>query len=216
MRRAALHATLGDPVRLAIVETLILGDASPTELRQRVGIASNLMAHHLNHLERAGLVGRHRSEADGRRTYVQVNRDLLTALDANVGLRASRVVFVCTANSARSHMATALWRQASEVPTASGGTHPGSTIAAAAIASAARHRTEIPVVPPVALADIVRDDDLIVTVCDSAHEELLNPQSLHWSIPDPVVVGTDAAFDHAFTEIAARIADLAPRLTPST
>ena len=73
-----------------------------------------------------------------------------------------------------------------------------------------------PVVPPVALADIVRDDDLIVTVCDSAHEELVNPQSLHWSIPDPVVVGTDAAFDHAFTEIAARIADLAPRLTPST
>ena len=34
-----------------------------------------------------------------------------------------------------------------------------------------------------------------------------------WSVPDPVRDGTDAAFDAAFEDIAARIQSLAPRLT---
>jgi len=203
-------------MRLAIVETLALGDSSPTELQRGLGVASNLMAHHLNQLELVGLIERRRSEADGRRTYVHVRPELLTELDPIAGIRASRVVFVCTANSARSQMAAALWREASAVPVASGGTHPGLQIALGAIAAAARHHTVMPTIRPVALADIAREGDFIVTVCDSAHEELADPQSLHWSIPDPVAVGTDAAFDHAFTEIAARIGDLAPRFTPST
>ena len=43
-------------------------------------------------------------------------------------------------------------------------------------------------------------------MCDSAHEEL-DPHlpRLHWSIPDPVRVGTDAAFDAAYDEISRRI-----------
>ena len=52
--------------------------------------------------------------------------------------------------------------------------------------------------------------DLVVAVCDSAHEEL-GPQlpRLHWSIPDPVRVGTEEAFDAAYTEINDRIRALA-------
>jgi len=44
--------------------------------------------------------------------------------------------------------------------------------------------------------------DLVVAVCDNAHEDL-EPglPRLHWSIPDPVRVGTDAAFDAAYDEI---------------
>lgn len=36
-----------------------------------------------------------------------------------------RVVFGCTANSARSRLAAALWRRATDVPVALAGTHPG-------------------------------------------------------------------------------------------
>jgi hypothetical protein len=39
------------------------------------------------------------------------------------------------------------------------------------------------------------------------------PDALHWSIPDPALVGTARAFDLAFDEIAGRISELAPRLT---
>jgi protein-tyrosine-phosphatase len=38
----------------------------------------------------------------------------------------------------------------------------------------------------------------------------VRPQ-LHWSVPDPVRVGTDAAFEAAYTDLAGRI----DRLTPA-
>ena len=42
-----MHAALGDSHRLAIVDDLIVSDRSPRELSARLGIASNLLAHHL-------------------------------------------------------------------------------------------------------------------------------------------------------------------------
>ena len=56
-------------------------------------------------------------------------------------------------------------------------------------------------------------DDYVITVCDTAHEELAGVPSLHWSVPDPVRIGTRAAFDAAYDELARRVDDLAPRLT---
>jgi protein-tyrosine-phosphatase len=51
--------------------------------------------------------------------------------------------------------------------------------------------------------------DMVVTVCDQAHEELEpEPTWWHWSIPDPVEAGTDAAFDAVITDLDARIAAL--------
>ena len=52
-----------------------------------------------------------------------------------------RVLFVCTANTARSHLAAALWRQASDISAASAGTHPGTEINPRARAAAERHGT---------------------------------------------------------------------------
>ena len=52
-RRAAIHAALADPARLRIVDTLTVGDASPSELAAMLAMPSNLLAHHLNALERA-------------------------------------------------------------------------------------------------------------------------------------------------------------------
>jgi len=60
--------------------------------------------------------------------------------------------------------------------------------------------------------DVLHDDDLVVAVCDNAHEELGGQAGdrLHWSVPDPARVDTDDAFQQVFTDIADRINRLAP------
>jgi protein-tyrosine-phosphatase len=129
---------------------------------------------------------------------------------------ASRVVFVCTANSARSQLAAALWRRASTIPAASAGTHPAERIAPGALAAAKRHSLPLRVLRPRPYADVVAADDFVITVCDNAHEELTDPVAdLHWSVPDPVHDGSQRAFDIAFDELARRVNDVAPRLTAS-
>ena len=59
-----------------------------------------------------------------------------------------------------------------------------------------------------ALETIDDPPGLIITVCDRAHEELDEPSWLHWSIPDPVPVGTPAAFDASVIELRRRMTDL--------
>lgn len=213
--RAARHAALGDPSRLRIVDLLTLGDLSPSEIGTALGMPANLVAHHLNVLEGAGMASRSRSEADKRRSYVRLTDTALQGLVPGRKERASRVVFVCTANSARSQLAAALWSTHSTIPATSGGTHPADHIAAGAIATADRHALDLPRESPRALETVLTASDFVVTVCDNAHEELHAPGRLHWSIPDPVRVGTDTAFDTAYDELERRITELAPRLVAS-
>ncbi|MFG6402688.1 helix-turn-helix domain-containing protein [Microbacterium sp. P04] len=214
--RAARHAALSDPSRLRIVDLLTLGDLSPTEIRTALDIPPNLINHHLNVLESVGIVARSRSEADKRRSYVHLTPTALEGLIPGLVESASRVVFVCTANSARSQLAAALWQTVSDIPAASGGTHPADAIAAGAVAAASRHDLMLTDDHPRALDEVVTATDFVVTVCDNAHEELGVTGNLHWSIPDPVRVGSDAAFDSTFTELQRRIAELASRLTPGS
>jgi len=64
--------------------------------------------------------------------------------------------------------------------------------------------------------DVVEAGDLVVAVCDSAHESLATGAGsprLHWSVPDPVRVGTDAAFEAAYADLAGRVDRLAHRTT---
>jgi protein-tyrosine-phosphatase len=122
------------------------------------------------------------------------------------------VVFVCTANSARSHLAAAVWRSAHELPAASAGTHPARRIAPGAIRAARRRRLPLERVEPVALTSVVRKGDLLVTVCDQAHEQLDGVDQLHWSIPDPVTADTAAAYDAVIDELDVRVQSLAERL----
>jgi ArsR family transcriptional regulator, arsenate/arsenite/antimonite-responsive transcriptional repressor / arsenate reductase (thioredoxin) len=220
-RRAALHAALGDPGRLALVDNLAWGEASPGELATRLGMTSNLLAHHLRVLEEAGLVSRHRSEGDRRRSYVALRRaalDLLTP--AGSPLAAERVVFVCTHNSARSQLAAAMWNDHSTVPATSAGTHPAPQVHPGAVAVARRRHLTLVPAPPRHVRDVFDPTDLVVTVCDSAHEELgtttttapglLRRAGLHWSIPDPVAAKDPAAFDAVVDELADRITRLTP------
>lgn len=212
-RRAALHAALGDPARLRITDALADGDASPSELARLVGMPSNLLAHHLRTLEVAGLVIRHRSQGDRRRTYLRLVPDTFDLLVAPGRWAARRVVFVCTANSARSHLAAALWRQASEVPADSAGTHPAEAIDPRALDAARRHELPLPLVRPRHISQVRDGGDLLVTVCDQAHEELGERTTLHWSVPDPLPAGNPESFDTALAELADRVSRLAPRLT---
>lgn len=214
-RRAATHAALGDAARLHIVDLLTLGDLSPTEIRLALGMPANLVTHHLNVLESVGLVSRSRSEADKRRSYVHLTSEALRDLTPGASARADRVLFVCTANSARSQLAAALWQQHSTIPSASGGTHPADRIDPGAIAAAGRHDLALADESPHAFNDVRSPTDFVITVCDNAHEELGATGDLHWSIPDPVRLGTAAAFDTTYAELQRRISDLAPRLAAS-
>ena len=215
-RRAAVHAALADTARLRITDALADGDASPSELAAMVGMQSNLLAHHLHVLENAGIVARHRSQGDRRRTYLRL---VPAALDIPAGgpaRAARRVLFVCTANSARSHLAAALWRRSSKVPTASAGTHPADAIDPGAINAAGRHNLPLPRLRPRRI-DLVREDgDLVITVCDLAYEELGGLAVVHWSVPDPVPAGDPASFDAALAELADRVRRLAPRLAAAS
>ncbi|MGK3949433.1 ArsR family transcriptional regulator [Microbacterium sp. K2] len=213
--RAAKHAALGDASRLRIVDLLTLGDLSPTEIRVALGLPANLITHHLNALEAVGIVARSRSEADKRRSYVHLTDTALHGLTPGRVERANRVVFVCTANSARSQLAAALWSAHSSIPASSGGTHPAERIDPGAMAAADRHSLDLPDEPPRAHDAVVTDSDFVVTVCDNAHEELGVTGHLHWSIPDPVRIGSVDAFDTAYDELERRIIQLAPRLAAS-
>jgi protein-tyrosine-phosphatase len=211
-RRAIMHAALADLARLQITDTLLAGDASPSELAAMLAMPSNLLAHHLHVLEQAGIIIRRRSEGDRRRTYLQLIPGALDTLAPPPARAALRVLFVCTANSARSHLAAALWRQASNVPAVSAGTHPASAIDPGAIAAAGRHRLALPRLRPRHISEVRHEGDLVVTVCDLAHEELAEATAVHWSIPDPVPAGDPGSFDAALAQLADRVGRLAPRL----
>ena len=231
-RLARMHAALGEPVRLGIVEHLTVTDASPGELGAAFGLATNLLAHHLKVLADAGLVRRVRSEGDARRVYVQLLLDdlavaaLVTAGSAvtgpDPGRAPARVVFVCTHNSARSQLAAAAWRRVSHLPVASAGTHPAGRVHPRAVAIGRKHGLRLASARTARLDEVVSDGDLVVAVCDNAHEELaahegtstLNPAGrLHWAVPDPVRLDTDAAFETAYTQITDRVARLADTVT---
>ena len=208
--RAARHAALGDPVRLAIVDELAVADRAPVELGRGLGIESNLLAHHLDVLERVGLIERTRSSGDGRRRYVHLLRGALDGLVPGRPVPDGPALFVCSANSARSPLAAALWRHRTGRPGASAGTHPAAGIHPGAVAAARRAGVDLGDDAPSSVTDVRRPPAIVVTVCDQAHEELdPDPSWLHWSVPDPVAAGTAAAFDAAVAELAERIDALA-------
>lgn len=214
LSRARVHAALGDPARLAIVDALTLGDSSPGEIGADLDMPTNLVAHHVKVLQEAGLVARSRSEGDRRRTYLRLDPAVLTSLTPPPLHAGDRVVFVCTHNSARSQLAAALWRDRVGGPAASAGTHPAARVHPRAVTVAARHGLTLDPARTAHVTDVVHDGDLVIAVCDNAHEDLAGPARprLHWSIPDPVRVGTDEAFETAYADLENRITRIAPAI----
>ncbi|MEU4192994.1 helix-turn-helix domain-containing protein [Kribbella sp. NPDC026611] len=215
--RARVHAALGDPARLAIVDTLVAGDVAPGELGTALDLPTNLVAHHLKVLEEAGLITRTRSEGDRRRTYVRLLPEALSVIASPALIAAKRVVFVCTQNSARSQLAAAIWSRRSHVPGVSAGTQPAERVHPRALKVARRHRLDSTGWRTAHLDDVVRRDDLLVAVCDNAYEHLPPEQRprLHWSVPDPAPIDTDAAFEAAYNELSGRIDRLSAAISTS-
>ena len=208
--RLAMHAALAEPHRLAICDALALSDRSPSELATTLGIGSNLLAHHLQVLEGAGLVEVAPSEGDRRRRYVQL-RPAASESAAPPRLVPRSVLFVCRQNSARSQFAAALWRRASTIPVDSAGTQPAPRVNPEARRAARRHGLDLARAIPQGIEAVRRRPDLLVTVCDEANEELAMDGRLgrlHWSIPDPARRDAPAEFDRAFEAVEARIGTL--------
>lgn len=213
-RRADAFAALGDPGRLRIVDLLAMGDMSSSEIADLLGMKSNLVAFHANVLEDRGIARRVRSESDGRRSYLQLVPEAFSDLTLAPRKVTGRVLFVCTANSARSQLARAIWSTHSALPAASAGTHPGDRVHAGTIAAASRHGLHLDDdVRPRSLAEVAQPGDFVISVCDHAHENLSGRDDVHWSIRDPARTGSVEDFDRTVAELHTRIARVAPQLT---
>jgi ArsR family transcriptional regulator, arsenate/arsenite/antimonite-responsive transcriptional repressor / arsenate reductase (thioredoxin) len=206
-RRARLHAALGDPVRLVIVDDLSVSDRSPGEMSASLGVPSNLVAHHLEVLEQVGLIERYVSSGDRRRRYVRLVGEPPPAPSPPPVPSARRVVFVCTHNSARSPLASALWNSMVGGGAESAGTHPVDRFHPGAVAAAARAGLSLAGARPRSLDGLELAGSQVVTVCDRAHEELGGGIGWwHWSTPDPLEdAGDGEPFDRALDRLRRRI-----------
>jgi protein-tyrosine-phosphatase len=208
--RLAVHAALAEPIRLALFDAVAISDRTPGELGSVLGIGSNLLAHHLGVLERAGLVSRQRSDADRRKVYVRTTPEVLAEVVSETTLQFAGITFVCTHNSARSQLAEAMWnREGLGTRARSAGTHPAARVHAGAIRAARRRGLYLGRAKPRSFSGLVLRADLVVTVCDQAREELGDRANIHWSIPDPVQAGTPEAFERAASDIERRVEGLA-------
>jgi arsenate reductase len=130
-----------------------------------------------------------------------------------------KVLFLCTGNSCRSHMAEAIvnarlgeeWEAVSAGTKPTGSVHPKAVAALAEIGIQHQGRSKS--------ADEFQgvDFDLVVTVCDSAAEEcpvwLGKGRKLHHSFPDPAKAqGTDDEIMAAFRAVRDAILSEIPAL----
>jgi len=72
----AVLKALGEPNRLRIFAELMRGDTCNAELNEALGLAPNLLSHHLRVLSDAGLVTSRRDRIDGRWIYYSVDREV--------------------------------------------------------------------------------------------------------------------------------------------
>jgi protein-tyrosine-phosphatase/DNA-binding transcriptional ArsR family regulator len=209
--RASAHAALGDDRRLSIVDRLTLGDLTVAELAAVTGMKGNLLAHHLDVLEHAGLIERRVSEGDHRRRYVSLRWDRLPDRSVPTAPGQDRVVFVCTHNSARSQFAAALWAQRTGGIASSAGSNPSEVVHPKAVLVADEYGIDLSGSTPAGYDRLPGALGLVVSVCDRARESGVPDAEdhLHWSVRDPVPVGTVTAFRDSFAEIAVRVDNLA-------
>jgi len=194
-----------------LVDLLVAGDLSVQELAADLEMPGNLLAHHLNVLEEAGLIERLESEGDRRRRYVALQRNALHGLIAAASGCLGTVVFVCSHNSARSQYAAAYWSASTGEVAASAGSDPAPRIHPTAVRVANERGIDLSAAVPTGYQSIVGVPDLLISVCDRAREGSL-PEAkrrLHWSIPDPVRTGRISDFRSAFAAIEGRIGYLA-------
>jgi protein-tyrosine-phosphatase/DNA-binding transcriptional ArsR family regulator len=236
----------GHPLRWQLLGELARSDRTVHELTGLVGEAQNLVSYHLGKLRDADLVATRRSSADGRDAYYTADLtrigELLSATAGALhpGLARTppssgsdtpgtvRVLFLCTGNSARSQMAEALTRDqlGGAVQAYSAGSHPKPL-----------HPNAVRVMRDEYGVDLAGHEskhlsvfadhhfDWVISLCDRVREVCPefpgNPETIHWSIPDPAAGHADdeasyPAFQHTAAELETRIGFLLAVLTNST
>ena len=232
---------LAHDLRWQLVSALAHSDRRAQELVALLGQPANLVSYHLHKLRQAKLVRNRHSAADHRAIYFSLDLLKVQALFAQAGQALhpalgetegvalteiqdllvqpgqppTRVLFLCTHNSARSQMAEAILRHMSkgQVEAYSAG-HEPSQLHPMAIEAMDERGVDIRGQRSKHLSEYLGQHfDYIVTVCDLARESCPvfpgDPERIHWSFPDPAAVeGVDArrrAFQMTATELTTRI-----------
>jgi ArsR family transcriptional regulator, arsenate/arsenite/antimonite-responsive transcriptional repressor / arsenate reductase (thioredoxin) len=232
----------GHPLRWRLLAELARSDRLVHELTGLVGEAQNLVSYHLGKLRDGRLVSARRSAADRRDTYYALDLSrvghLLSAAGAalhpglrlappaerNVLKRRVRVLFLCTGNSARSQMAEALAKAMSggAVRAYSAGSQPKPLHPNAVRAMRESYDLDLGRQKSKHLDMFAgKPFDWVISLCDRAREVCPefsgHPQTVHWSIANPVTGLPDATtyplFQQTAAELEARIGFLLAVLT---
>jgi protein-tyrosine-phosphatase len=222
---------LAHELRWKILMFLAHSDHTVAEIVRFLGLPQNTVSYHLRKLREHRMVTERRSSADSRDVYYSLDLDSFRLLYQATGemvyppMRSenliqgktqwhlpsspSRVLFLCTKNSARSQMAEGLLRHLSQhsIEVYSAGSQPSSLHPFATRAMTTlgidigQQRSKH--------VDEFQDQSFayIVTVCDRMREVCPSfpgdADRIHWSIPDPIEVeGTDEEQYRAFEQTA--------------
>ncbi|MFU8897430.1 MAG: metalloregulator ArsR/SmtB family transcription factor [Roseinatronobacter sp.] len=241
VKAASVFAALGHPDRLAVLRLLMRfapHGQRPTEIAQCLGLKQNTLSHHLRDLAATGLL---RVTRDGRSLFYAVNLDMTEALigylaldlgraradllvpalspqTGRIGDRPLAVLFLCSANSARSIMAEAVLRDlgAGRFKAYSAGITPGPAPHPTTVQVLRQHGHDVSSLHSKPLAQFQRPGaprlDVVITVCDRAATLDCPPWTgyplpAHWGLPDPARARTDprAAPDLAFRQTYAAL-----------
>ncbi len=231
----------GHPLRWRLLGELARSDRVVHELTELVGEPQNLVSYHLAKLRDGRLVSARRSAADRRDTYYGLDLvrigDLLAATGGALhpGLRLApparedariepaKVLFMCTGNSARSQMAEALIRARSGgiIEAASAGSHPKPLHANAVKVMRDEHGIDLSAQASKPLSVFAEERfDWVISLCDRVREVCPefpgHPETIHWSIANPVTGELDDVtyplFQQTAAELVVRIDFLLARL----
>jgi protein-tyrosine-phosphatase len=222
----------GHPLRWRLLRELARSDHQVGELTRLTGRPQSLVSYHLARLRVDGLVSARRSSADGREAYYSVDLARCGALLAatgealHPGLRLAptaskrrvrtRVLFLCTGNSARSQMAEALAERLG-VEASSAGSHP-KPLHPNAVRVMRERGIDLRGRRSKHLDELAgRRFAYVVTLCDRVREVCPEfpgaPAHVHWSMADPSAAGdSDAATYPAFERTAAELETRIPYL----
>jgi ArsR family transcriptional regulator, arsenate/arsenite/antimonite-responsive transcriptional repressor / arsenate reductase (thioredoxin) len=226
----------GHPLRWQLLAELARSDRQVRELTDLTGQPQSLVSYHLGQLRAGGLVSARRSSADRRDAYYRIDLtrcgELLAetghALHPGLGLvpasvahvRArTRVLFLCTGNSARSQMAEALLGQlgGDAIEAASAGSRP-RPLHPYAVRVMREHGLDISGRRAKHLEVFAGQRfGYVISLCDRVREvcpEFLgHPRMIHWSIADPSGEADPyPAFRRVAAELRTRIGFLLARI----
>ena len=228
----------GHPVRWRLLSELAHSDRRVGELCALLDLPQNLVSYHLGRLRIEQVVSSRRSAADGRDAYyildlarcgellgesgsalhpgLHLTRPPADAAPRRPRRRATRILFLCTGNSARSQIAEALAQHLTGggVQSFSAGSHP-KPLHPNAVRVMHERGIDLEGRRSKHLSEFAtRRFDHVISLCDRVREVCPefpgHPDLIHWSIPDPAREGsgaaqTYAAFERTADELETRI-----------